>query len=47
MMYRGYELEDQGDGTVAIFSQDGASLITYADSREDAKKVIDEWMVAP
>lgn len=45
-MYRGYELEPQGDGEQAIYDRDG-DLVTYADSQGDAKKIIDEWLDAP
>ena len=46
VIYRGYELVPQGDGTVAVYSQDG-DLLEYADSDIEARKTIDEWMVAP
>jgi hypothetical protein len=44
--YRGYELEDQGDGSFAIYTLAG-ELLTYQDSRQAAKDVIDEWLEAP
>lgn len=45
-IYRGYELENQGDGTVAVYTLDG-ELVTYENSAWEARKVIDGWHDAP
>jgi hypothetical protein len=45
-IYRGYELEEQGDRTVAIYTTDG-ELLTYADTAQAARDTIDEWLNAP